>query len=228
MLKITLTICLLLTLHADLPEVKVAGSMRKIMQQADFSATVRLDSLLKNKNIFALGPAENLKGEIIILNSEVFVTTIVDKRLRNHSNQKSSAAMLVYAQVPKWSSRKINEPIQSLKDLEQLLEQQAKLKNWTSPIPFQININSGKINYHVIDWQEGVAHTVANHRQFSLSGQFNNEPITLLGFYSTQHQGIITHHTSAVHLHALQINNKTCAHVDDLSLSSAFELLLPN
>jgi Alpha-acetolactate decarboxylase. len=202
--------------------------MRKIMQQADFSSVVKLDSLLKNKHTYALGPAENLKGEIIILDNQVFTTSVENKKLKNNTNNKAGAALLVYAEVQDWRVINIDQPVHSIKDLEKLLSEYATKNKWEGAFPFQLKTKRGKIDYHVIDWQTGVTHTLTNHKQFALTGQFENEPLILLGFYSTKHQGIITHHSSSVHIHVLQSRTKTVAHVDELNLNSAFELLLPN
>ncbi len=43
--------------------VEVAGAMNNIMRKGDLAAHVDLDTMLK-KNLYALGPVENLKGEI--------------------------------------------------------------------------------------------------------------------------------------------------------------------
>lgn len=227
-MKFVITFLSLLVLTSDpLPKVKVAGSLRKIMMKADFTVAVRLDTLVTKKNIYGLGPSENLKGEIIILNSKVYRTFVDGQNLKNSEANNTNAAMLVFAQVANWESVTIQKSINSTKDLEAILAELAQARKWDDAFPFQLQVAEGKLEQHVIDWKQGEVHTMDNHKKFARTLTSENKKSTLLGFYSTKHQGSFTHHTSTVHIHALETSTKTVAHVDNLSLSKPFVILLP-
>jgi acetolactate decarboxylase len=68
---------------------------------------------------------------------------------------------------------------------------------------FRIKASPRKTAYHVIDWEPETKHTMDNHKQFAYSGTFINEPMQLLGFFSTRHKSIFTHHTTNMHIHLL-------------------------
>lgn len=227
-MKVVITFLSLLVLMSDpLPKVKVAGSLRKIMMQADFKAVAALDTLVAKKNIYGLGPSENLKGEIIIINSKVYRTFVEAQKLKNTEVPKTNAAMLVYTQVANWESVTIQKSVKTTKDLESILAELADDRSWKEAFPFQLYFTEGKIDQHIIDWKEGEVHTMDNHKKFARSIISENKKSTLLGFYSTKHQGVFTHHTSAVHIHALETSTKTVAHVDNLTITKPFVILLP-
>lgn len=227
-MKLVIIFLSLLVLIGDpLPTVKVAGSLRKIMMQADFTAVARLDTLVEKKNIYGLGPSENLKGEIIVLNSKVYRTVVEGQNLKNTEVTKTNAAMLVYTQVGNWENVTIQKSVKTTKDLEAILTELAEARNWKEAFPFQLYFKEGKIDQHVIDWKEGEVHTMDNHKKFARSITSENKKATLLGFYSTKHQGAFTHHTSTVHMHALETSTKTVAHVDNLTITKPFVILLP-
>ena len=210
------------------PAVHVAGSMRKVMQQHDLTAAVAIDTLVQHqKHIFGLGPAENLEGEIMILDSKVYATHIDGHEIQNYKDQPINAAFLAYAKVNRWQTLSIKTPLEDMKALEDLLALKIATKNWTGAVPFQIKSKHNNISSHIIDWRAGEIHRMDNHKQFAKNLLFNNEDLILFGFYSTEHAGIIIHHTARVHVHALQTRTQNVSHVDQLKLLTTFDLLLP-
>lgn len=208
-------------------QVKVAGEMRKIMQQADLSASIMLDTL-NSDHLYGLGVAEGLKGEIIVLDGQSFVTTSGTDDLQTGTGTSVKAAMFVYETIDSWRLAD-QKPVQSLQDLERHLESliQQQGKSFNHPFAFLIKVKSGKINYHVIDWQPGTDHNMSNHRQFAKNGEITDDAATILGFYSDRHQGVFTHHDSKLHLHVLAGDSKIVGHVDKLYLQE-YELFLPD
>lgn len=77
----------------------------------------------------------------------------------------------------------------------------------------------------MIDWKDGPAHTMANHKQFAMLGELEASNTTILGFYSNRHQGIFTHHDSKIHLHVISSDSKIVGHIDQLNFEQ-FELQL--
>jgi len=202
--------------------------MRAIMQQADLSAKVNLDTLLK-KNLYGLGPVAGLKGELMILDGEVYTSSKNGDQVENLRNKVSEAAMLVYCHVNKWRTVSIKASVNGYHELEELISKTAVANGYDISVPFafKIEVLPVTINYHVINWQEGVAHTSDNHKQFAYSGQFTNQRTTLLGFYSTQHKGIFTHHTSSMHIHFLNNETSLVGHLDDIQINDSITLYLP-
>lgn len=98
----------------------------------------------------------------------------------------------------------------------------------SSPFAFKIEASPTKTNFHVIDRKEGSPHTMENHKQFAYSGQDLNKKSILLGFYSTHHQSIFTHHTSHMHIHLLDQDTKAVGHLDDIQIKGLITIYLPD
>lgn len=223
-----LVILLLLLPFSTFAQVKVAGEMRKVMQRADLSPSIALDTVSRS-GVYGLGVVEGLKGEIIVLDGKCYISWIQEDETKTETTCDIKAAMLVYQNVKAWSTTKSDRPIQSVSDLEKYLDDMGR-KNGASmdtPFVFQIKSTRGNINYHIIDWKAGVEHTMANHKQFAKTGELQGEGITILGFYSNRHQGVFTHHDSKLHLHVISQDAKIVGHVDQLQLEQ-FELLTDN
>ena len=230
MIKLIIKVLLLGTAVSagEQPEVKVSGAMKNIMMNGDLSAHVNLDTLNKT-HLYGLGPVPGLKGEIMILDGTVYTTAMDGIKLQNQQNKISQAAMLVYSNVEKWKTVSSKATVNSYADLEKLVEKTAKQNGYDTEIPFAFKIEASpeKASYHVIDWKEGVTHTMDNHKQFAYSGKLYNEKAVFLGFYSTHHQGIFTHHSTNMHIHILADKSKIAGHLDEVRISGLITIYLP-
>lgn len=229
MLKIITGLLFVTTMFlVQVPEVKVAGAMKNIMMKGDLSAHINLDTLDK-PNLYALGPVAGLKGEIIVLEGKVYTTSVDGKKLKNAENEVSGAAMLVYSHVLKWKANTVEVTINSYAELESLVEKTAAANGFDTdkPFPFKLVTTSQRVTYHIIDWKEGVEHTMDNHKQFAYAGHIANSPVTMLGFYSKHHQSIFTHHTTFMHVHVLDDKVKTVGHLDESEIKGLLTIYLP-
>ena len=83
------------------------------------------------------------------------------------------------------------------------------------------------LQYHVINFDANLG-TISNHREGAYEGQLRGEQVTILGFYSRQHEGLFTHHGSYTHMHVRNQQGTVMGHLDEIELgSSTFTLLLP-
>ncbi len=212
----------------QIPEVRVAGAMKNIMMKGDLSAHLNLDTLNKT-NFFGLGPVAGLKGEIIVLDGKVYTTSLSGKQLENNENKVADAAMLVYSYVPKWKVITMDVTITSYAELEFFIEKTAVANGFDANKPFAFKVVAipEKATYHVINWKDGVAHTMDNHNQFAYAGKMINNPVTMLGFYSKHHQSIFTHHTTFMHVHVLDDMTKTVGHLDDIQIKGKIKIYMP-
>lgn len=210
------------------PDVKVSGAMKNIMVNGDLSAHINLDTLNKN-NLYGLGPVDGLKGEIMVLNGKVYATSKSGNTLLNSQDKISLASMLVYSTVKNWRPVRISTSVNSFAELEKLVEKTARENSYNTAIPFafKIEVSLSTADYHVIDWKEGTTHKMSNHKQFAYSSQLSNKKSVLLGFYSTNHQSIFTHHTSNVHVHLLDVGSETVGHLDDIQTQGEITVYLP-
>ena len=221
---ITLFRCCLLAV----PEVKVAGAMRLIMMDGDFTAHIDLDSLDK-KNLYALGPVAGLKGELMVLDGRVYSTAKNGQHLDNRQNKISRAAMLVYSYVPRWKRVRVSATIENYQDLERLLVSTAKSQGLDLSVPYAFKMEGipQRASYHVMDWQDWVVHAVAVHKQFAHNSTVEEKNTTFLGFYSDQHHGIFTHHSTNMHVHVLEEGTNIVGHLEEINLKDKLNFYFP-
>lgn len=225
---IVISLVLFPAMVVKVPEVKVSGAMKNVMMKGDLSAHADIDTMNK-VHLYGLGSVAGLKGEIMVFDGKVFSTTKDGNKLVNLQDKVSEAALLVYSNVEEWKAVSINTTINNYAELEKLVETTAKANEYDTDVPFAFKVEAvpEKISYHVIDWKEGTVHTMENHKQFAYTGEFFNSGITMLGFYSTHHQSIYTHHTTFMHVHLLDDKTKTVGHLDELSLKGTVIIYLP-
>src|SRR5213593_866968 len=63
------------------PGVHLIGEMRRMFMQHDIRPNVDLSRLNTNAHLYALGPIAGLKGEVTVLDSQVFVSKVAGPRL---------------------------------------------------------------------------------------------------------------------------------------------------
>jgi acetolactate decarboxylase len=225
---IVISLVLFSAIVVKVPEVKVSGAMKNVMMKGDLSAHADIDTMSK-VNLYGLGPVAGLKGEIMVFDGKVYSTAKDGNKLLSQQDKVSQAAFLVYSNVEKWKAFSNNTTINSYAELEKLVETTAISNGYDMEVPFAFKVEAvpQKISYHVIDWKEGAAHTMGNHKQFAYTGEFINTGITILGFYSTHHQSIYTHHTTFMHVHFFDDKTKTVGHLDELSVKGPVIIYLP-
>jgi acetolactate decarboxylase len=203
-------------------EVKVSGALMEIMHQGKIGATIQLDTL-NATNLYGLGALDSLKGEVMVLNEQSFVSTVKNDSLLMSQSISIKASLFVYSYVSTWDTLNIY----SFDDMATLVMAQIKERNQQEPLPFILIGSPALVKYHVINFDPEVS-DISNHKECAYIGELDNEPITLLGFYATAAQGIYTHHDSNVHMHMMNETNSVMGHVDELNAGSGnFTLLLP-
>ncbi len=210
--------------------VEYKGALKNMMHKGDISAKVKLTDFENIKHFYALGASENLKGEIQILNSKPYNTSVVDSSLMFDNSYDKNATLLVYATVNEWNSFKIPNEIKTYEQLENFINLTAKTNkiNTDEPFPFLIEGKPKYVDWHVINWKDGdMEHSHIKHINSGLNGRLLNKSVNMLGFYSNSHHAIFTHHTTNMHIHLVTTENDIAGHVDDINLNNGMVLKLP-
>ena len=213
---------------ATATEVKYSGALKTIMT-GSIQSVINLDSLSAKKQLYALGAVENLEGEIQIFDSKPSNSFVVDSTLKIIDSYQLKAALLVYAEVEEWDSYEISN-ITTKSDLEEKIFETAKSKgiNIEKPFPFLLEGTISSLDWHVINWKQGdTIHNHKKHKEAGLNGILRNTGVEILGFYSTKHKAVFTHHTTNMHMHFKTNDNNIAGHIDDLQLDNQLILKLP-
>ncbi len=212
-------------------KVEYKGALKNIMHKGDISAQANLTDFEDTEYFYALGAVENLKGEILLLDSKPFISSVQDQKLTISNSFNHKATLLVYASCDKWTSSAIPDHISTYEDLEKHIEQTAKDNgiNTDEPFPFLLNGQAKSFDWHVIDWKDGdTEHSHEKHINSGLHGTLTDQEVEILGFYSNSHHTIFTHHTTNMHLHIKTTDHKIAGHLDGLTLGQGMTLQLPD
>jgi acetolactate decarboxylase len=208
-------------------EIVVSGALKDIMQGGDLSAKISLDTLHLSNTTYGLGVAESLEGEIVIIEGKCFRSSIEGQKVLTHQEFNTKAAMLVRTEVKDFSHNTEMPKITSIQELEERLKiEGGKLYN-EKPFSFLIKSRMSTVDYHIIDWREGAEHSSSNHKQFATLGTFVDEDVIIVGFYSDNHQGIFTPHSTNVHMHVYNPSKNVVGHVDGIMSTRTIKILLP-
>lgn len=209
-------------------EVKHSGALRTIMS-GNIQSVISLDTLSKMKNLYALGAVDNLKGEIQIFDSQPSNSFVVDSSLQIKDSYNLKASLLVYAEIEAWDSFQI-ENSKTKSDLEKQIFEIA-IANGTDtekPFPFLLEGAIASLDWHVINWKDDDSiHNHKKHKESGLNGTLQNQEVQIIGFYSTKHKAIFTHHTTNMHMHFKTKDGAVAGHIDDLLLDNSITLRLP-
>tara|TARA_R110001632_G_scaffold19898_4_gene59827 strand:- start:2318 stop:3010 length:693 start_codon:yes stop_codon:yes gene_type:complete len=209
-------------------EVKHSGAL-KTMMSGNIQSVISLGSLSNKKHLYALGAVENLKGEIQIFNSKPSNSFVLDSSLQIKDSYNLKAALLVYAEVEEWDVTEVSN-MTAKSDLEKVIFETAKSNgiNVEKPFPFLLEGTVASIDWHVINWKdEDKVHSHKKHTKSGLNGKLKNSSVLIIGFYSTKHKAIFTHHTTNMHMHFKTDDNTIAGHIDDLQLENQLTLKLP-
>ncbi len=210
--------------------VQHIGAMKRFIKDAEISSLINLDEIEPKEELYALGAVGELKGEILVIDGEPYIASVKNNKIDIKNDFNTGAALLVYSYVSNWREVEIPDEINEQGAIEDFIRSAATEMGLDedSAFPFMIE---GEINYakwHVIDWVEGdTVHTHEKHRTSGLQGEIQQEKAKILGFYSENHKGIFTHHTSNMHVHVLSNDEKIAGHIDELRLNGEAVLKLP-
>lgn len=205
--------------------VKTVSAMRTVMHSGDLTGKIRFDTM-DLTHTYGIGPVEDMRGEILLLDGAVFVSEVVDESsMTVKENRGTAAPFFVYSRVEAWEPKDLPEAVKSIDQLEKYLDQETK----DLPRPFAFKLE-GKAESALIHVQNLPPGTKVNSHEEAHQGQvkypLTEEEVTLLGFFSTKHRGIFTHHDSYVHIHLMTRDSTAMGHLDDLKIEN-MKLYLP-
>lgn len=207
------------------PDIKIASAMKNVMWKGELESKIDIDSISDKRGLYGVGPLTGLTGELLIKDGVSYVSNVKDSMMQVKKSFKVSAPFFVYANVDEWKKIDLPDSISNIKHLEVFLDQ--KTKNSKRPFAFKLRgeINSAKI--HVQNLPKG---TKVSSPKEAHQGQTNyilkNEKVDIVGFFSTEHQGIFTHHDSFLHMHLITSDESKMGHLDEVNFGS-IQLFLP-
>jgi acetolactate decarboxylase len=210
-------------------KVQWQGAQRDVLS-GDINGHVDLEPLERVSDLYGLGPLEEVKGEITILDSKPYVARVQqDGSLTVENSFHNRACFLVYSQVPRWQKVTLPEDIVDEKSLERELPGLAAQYGLDPalPFPFLLRGSPDRAVFHVLNKTDGLLHSPELHEKAKVKFVLEDTGIEIIGFHSSDHRGIFTPGHSTIHIHLKSEDGLVSGHVDALSFPQGIELYLP-
>ena len=209
-------------------EVQVVGAMRNVMWKGELGGTIDLDTLSNKQHLYGLGPLEYLAGELMILDGKSFKSVVTsDTTMRVEETFAAKAPFFVYAHVPSWRERALPDSIRTMPQLELYLD--SMTQNSKRPFPFKVSGEVEQATIHIVNLPAGTK--VSNPDQAHqglVSYELSQIAVDIVGFFSTEHKAVFTHHDTYMHLHLITKDRSKMGHLDEVAFKpGSLTLYLP-
>jgi alpha-acetolactate decarboxylase len=211
-------------------KVENAGAMREMFRTGEIEGKIEVSKLLPRGNLYAVGPLADLSGEIMIWDGKPLISFIKDGRVGVETDPNAKAVFFVWASVERWRGISVPETVKSYDELEKFIAESAERMNLDSaaPFPFLLKGAFASVDYHINNYKpDGEKLTREKHDVLKYKARLENKKLEMLGFYSTKHKAVFTHHDRLSHLHVTDGKKTFIGHVDDLALDGRVKLFLP-
>ena len=212
--------------------VEVHGALRAIFHEGETGATVTLDAVLPNPQLYAVGALADLAGEITVVGGEAYLSYPDGDAARTETTTRTTtgAALLVAAAVPAWRTVSTRHPIRFEEfDKEIAALATAAGMDLDTRFPFLIEGEVEDLQWHVIDGARlaagGTSHE--DHRATAANAELARASATLVGFYSRSDQGVFTHMGSNTHIHCVLGAPLASGHVDHVVIPEGTTVRFP-
>ncbi len=213
---------------ASASNVKIVGAMMNIMHKGELFGTIDLDTISNRQHLYGLAPLEYLKGEILIVDGKSYVSRVAsDGSIAMEETYKVKAPFFVSENVSDWKEVSLPDSVQTIPQLESFLVETTK--HHSRPFAFRLTATIESCEIHIVNLPTGTeVHSPEDAHKNQKSYHFTNENSELVGFFSTEHQGVFTHHDTFVHIHLITSDKKKMGHADTLSMKKGTaKLYLP-
>ncbi len=208
--------------------VNIIGQMKNVMWKGELQGNIHIDTLTVKTNLYGLGPVEYLKGEILVMDGVSYQSRVVnDTMMIVEETYDIKAPFFSYAHITGWSRQPLPGDVRTIRQLEIYLDSLTR----SAPRPFLFKLTGivEQADIHIVNLPAGArvrspdeAHT--GQKTFELK----NEASDILGFFSTGHQAVFTHHDSFLHMHLITTDRRKMGHLDQaLFKKGTMTLYLP-
>lgn len=209
-------------------DIKIVGEMKNVMWKGQLYGNINLDTISNKEHLYGLGPVEYLSGELMIFDGKSYKSTVLTpSTMKVEETYKAKAPFFGYVNIEKWEEKNLPQNIQTIAELESYLDKNTK--SIKRPFMFKLNGIVGTAKIHVVNLPKG---SKVSSPDEAHKGQTNfeieNQQVDILGFFSTEHKAIFTHHDTFLHMHLLTNDRTKMGHLDELKLKKGtVKLYLP-
>jgi acetolactate decarboxylase len=206
------------------------GAQRETIMNGELAAALDLKTLADLPHLYGLGPIEQLRGEVTIVDSRPALARVAPDRTVNVTqNFDAGVPFFVWAEVPRWLETPIPAEVRSFEDLERFVPQAAEAAGLDSekPLPFLVGGREDLIEFHILDRIGDAPHNMEQHKKIQVKFELEKVEATIVGFHSTKHRGVFTPGDSNIHIHFQTPDNRQSGHIQKLAIGDGATLSLP-
>jgi len=227
-------------MHAGL--VEFGGSQKAIFDKGRAEPVVPVALMSGAPDMYAVGAAAGLDGEITVLRGKPYVTQVRNSGYTLDHGTGHHATFAVWARVATWREQPIPAGVQGYVDLQDFVKARAAAAgiDVRQPFPFQVAGTPAEVKWHInVDLTEGKPVTPELFAKSKANYVTRNQAMDIVGFYSEQHPGVFISAyapaippggsaRNAMHIHMVTLDGKSSGHVDNFTLAPGMVLRLPN
>lgn len=208
----------------------VWGSVAEALRDGKTEARVHLSDL-DATGLVGVGAVQDLSGEITILDGQCTVSRVVDARVVTEQTRDVAATMLFAGRVEAWVEVAVEHDVAPA-DVAAFVEAAARDQGIDCELafPFVVVGEVTDLAVHVLAGQcpirarrLGIEMDKAPFRHHAARAKS-----TLVGIFAKRGGGVITHHGSALHVHAIvEGDTPFTGHCDSVGIAKGARLRLP-
>jgi len=214
----------------SVPTVQQYGGMRETLRMGQTQPRITFEEVIATPHSFAVGALPNLEGEVTIFDGSIWVATADNNSATTvkADSQFLSATLLTVAHVNHWDEYEL--PDIPLEEAIEAVALGSSTLDSEEPFPFLIQGEASTLHMHVINGYCPVASPdlADEYKPWRMSID-SSTPITVVGFFAKNQEGVMTHHGSNIHIHGLMTKDRGVAtgHLDSISMKKGAKLFLP-
>ena len=205
--------------HLAPAQVVITGAMRNTMFNGQLAGLIDMDSIC-GPGAYGLGPLEYLRGELLVLDGHCYVSTATsDSTMKVEERRDVSAPFFVHQRVKGWIPVELPDSVIDLAGIDAFLT--AAYGALGIPFAFKLTGIFKEIDVHIVDVPPGTevhgpddAHR-GNKRYHILGAEAE-----AIGFFSTRHKAVFTHHDTNIHMHAITADRGWMGHVEAITFDA--------
>jgi hypothetical protein len=213
-------------------EIERWGTMREALRDGQDQARVAVATVAR-PGVYALGALEGLRGEITVLDGEVWVSEgQLEHPLTTRGRATDAQATLLFAaEVQAWRAIPIAAAVDP-SEFDAFVAEQARAAGLDTARPFPFLVEGGlvQLDLHVIAGECPMRARMLGTEAESPAFELRVDRIEgrLLGLYAQESSGVLCHMGARTHVHAvLAGDGDLTGHVDTVGLAAGAVLKLP-
>jgi acetolactate decarboxylase len=204
------------------------GSQRQTIMTGDRAAHLDLLTLKGRPHLYGIGPIQGLTGEVTIADSRPSLARVgADHVVQVTESYDVGVPFFVWAEVSAWQTREIPGEVQTYAELERFVGEAGAAAGLAQAFPFLATGRPDLIDFHIVNATPATPPGMEAHQKIQIPFELDRQEAKLVGFWSSQHQGVFTPMGTNIHSHFQTLDNKVSGHVQGLKLTRGLTLSLP-